>query len=136
MMQTATPTMKTAKKWMLALATTLALAAHAQHEPGTSAGIAAKVGLRGDAQGVRIPEMRAVRRNDILMVQSDLLNVGTKDVYVFYRYHWLDGNGSQVGDGESWKQLSLMGHAQQTVKSVAPSSVATDFRLEMNVEAR
>ena len=124
------------KKLLLALTSTLALTAFAQHDPGTSAAVAGKVALRGDANGVRITEMRAVRRNDILIVQSDLYNIGNTDRTVFYRYRWLDGIGSQVGDGESWKQMTLMGQAQQTVKSVAPSSVATDFRLEMNVELR
>lgn len=124
------------KKLLLALASTLALTAFAQHEPGTSAAVAGKVALRGDANGVRITEMRAVRRNDILIVQSDLYNVGNTDRTVFYRYRWLDSIGSQIGDGESWKQMTLMGQAQQTVKSVAPSSVVTDFRLEMNVELR
>lgn len=122
------------KKLMLALTTALALGAHAQHDPSTSPAVAAKVALRGDANGIRIFEIRAVRRNDILIVQSDLLNVGNSDRTVFYRYRWLDSNGSQVGDGESWKQIAMLGQAQQTVKSVAPSSVATDFRLEMNVE--
>jgi len=128
--------MKTAKKLLLALSTSLALSAFAQHDPGTSLAIAAKVALRGDANGVRIPEIRAVRRNDILIVQTDLFNVGNTDRTVFYRYRWLDSIGSQVGDGESWKQMTLMGQGQQTVKSVAPSSIATDFRLEMNVELR
>lgn len=122
------------KKMMLALTAALALGAQAQHDPSTSSAIAAKVALRGDANGIRISEIRAVRRNDILIVQSDLLNVGNSDRTVFYRYRWLDSNGSQVGDGESWKQMAMLGQAQQTVKSVAPSSVVTDFRLEMNVE--
>jgi uncharacterized protein YcfL len=126
--------MMTVKKLMLVLASTLTLGAHAQHDPSTSSSIAAKVALRGDANGIRISEIRAVRRNDILIVQSDLLNVGNSDRTVFYRYRWLDSNGNQVGDGESWKQMVMLGQAQQTVKSVAPSSVATDFRLEMNVE--
>ena len=124
------------KKLLLALTSTLALTAFAQHDPGTSAAVAGKVALRGDANGVRITEMRAVRRNDILIVQSDLYNIGNTDRTVFYRYRWLDSIGSQVGDGESWKQMTLMGQAQQTVKSVAPSSNVTDFRLEMNVELR
>jgi uncharacterized protein YcfL len=94
------------------------------------------VALRGDANGVRIPEMRVVRRNDILIVQADLANLGNTDRTLFYRFRWLDSVGNQVGDGESWKQMSLLGQAQQTVKSVAPSSVVTDFRLEMNVESR
>jgi len=124
------------KQLLLALTATLTLAAYAQHEPATPASVAAKVALRGDANGVRIPEMRVVRRNDILIVQADLANMGNTDRVVFYRFRWLDTVGNQVGDGESWKQMSLLGQAQQSVKSVAPSSVATDFRLEMNVESR
>jgi uncharacterized protein YcfL len=122
-------------KFLLALASTLALSAQAQHDPATSPAVAAKVALRGDANGVRIPEMRVVRRNDILIVQADLANLGNTDRTLFYRFRWLDSVGNQVGDGESWKQMSLLGQAQQTVKSVAPSSVVTDFRLEMNVES-
>jgi uncharacterized protein YcfL len=124
------------KKLIVALASTLALATHAQHDAGTPVAVAAKVALRGDANGVRISEMRVVRRNDILIVQADLANSGNSDRTVFYRFRWLDNIGSQVGDGESWKQMGLLGQAQQTVKSVAPSSVVTDFRLEMNVETR
>ncbi len=128
--------MNTLKKILLAFTTTLTLAAYAQHDPGTPLSVAAKVALRGDANGVRIPEMRVVRRNDILIVQADLTNMGNTDRVVFYRFRWLDSVGNQVGDGESWKQMSLLGQAQQSVKSVAPSSVVTDFRLEMNVESR
>lgn len=128
--------MNALKKLLLALTSTLALAAFAQHDPGTPPAVAAKVALRGDANGVRIPEMRVVRRNDILIAQADIYNTVNTDRTVFYRYRWLDSIGSQVGDGESWKQMTLMGQAQQTVKSVAPSSVVTDFRLEMNVELR
>lgn len=128
--------MNAAKKILLALTSTLALLAHAQHDPGTSAAVAAKVALRGDANGVRIPEIRVVRRNDILIVQADLANTGNTDRTLFTRFRWLDDVGNQVGDGESWKQMRLLGQGQQTVKSVAPSSVVTDFRLEMNVESR
>ena len=42
--------------------------------------------------------------------------------------------GNQVGDGESWKQLGVLGLGQQTIKSVAPGGAATDFRIEMNVK--
>lgn len=114
----------------------LTLTAQAQHDPGTPAAVAARVALRGDARRVMIPEMRVVRRNDILTVQADLANTDNTDRMVFYRFRWLDSIGSQVGDGESWKQMVLMGQAQQTVKSVAPTAVAIDFRLEMNVEYR
>ena len=93
--------MKTLSKLLLALSTTLTLTAFAQHDPGTAQAVAAKGALRGDANGVRVTEIRAVRRNDILIVQTDLFNIGNTDRTVFYRYRWLDSIGSQVGDGES-----------------------------------
>jgi uncharacterized protein (TIGR02722 family) len=95
--------------------------------------VAAKVSLRGDAIGVRVSEMRITRPNDILVVQADFGNAERTDRMVFYRFKWLDAVGNQVGDGESWKQLTVLGLGQQTVKSVAPAGVATDFRLEMYV---
>ena len=113
-----------------------AVPALAQHDPGTPVAVAAKIALRGDANGIKVPEMRVVRRNDVLSVQADLANVGNTDRVVYYRFRWLDSVGNQVGDGESRKQLGVMGQGQQTVKSVAPQSAATDFRLEMNVEGR
>lgn len=102
----------------------------------TPAAVAAKLMVRGDVPEVVVPEMRVVRRNDILTVQSDLQNNGMTDRTVFYRYRWLDGVGNQIGDGESWKQMSLMGHGLQTIKSVAPHASATDFRLELTIEKR
>jgi uncharacterized protein YcfL len=98
----------------------------------TPAAVAAKLIARGDAPEVMSPEMRVVRRNDILTVQADLQNNGMTDRVVFYRYRWLDGVGNQVGDGDAWKQFTLMGHGQQTLKGVAPHSSATDFRLELS----
>lgn len=77
--------------------------------------------------------MRIVRKNDILTVQADLYNNDNHNLVVYYRFRWLDSNGSQVGDGEAWKQLPVLGLALQTVKGIAPTSSTTDFRLEMNV---
>lgn len=103
------------------------------HDAGTPAAVAAKIALRGEAQGVRVSEMRITRPNDILVVQADMANGERSDRTVFYRFRWLDNSGNQVGDGESWKQMTLLGLGQQTVKSVAPAGAASDFRLEMNV---
>lgn len=113
----------------------LALSANAQnHDPSTPPAVAAKVALRGEANGIAIREMRIQRRNDVLTVQADFANLGKTNRTVFYRFKWLDSVGNQVGDGESWKQLGVLGLGQQTVKSVALHGSATDFRLEMNVE--
>jgi uncharacterized protein YcfL len=102
-------------------------------DPGTPPAVAAKVALRGDAMGVRVSEIRITRPNDILVVQADMANGERTDRMVFHRFRWLDSVGNQVGDGESWKQSTLLGLGQQTVKSVAPKATATDFRLEMYV---
>jgi len=107
-----------------------------QHDPATPPAVAAKVALRGEANGIAVREMRLVRKNDILTVQADLSNTGRSDRTVYYRFRWLDSVGNQVGDGESWKQLGVLGLGMQTVKSVAPTNAAVDLRLEMNVESR
>ncbi|NMM75798.1 hypothetical protein B2J86_13035 [Acidovorax sp. SRB_14] len=107
-----------------------------QHDPATPPAVASKIALRGEAEGLAVREMRVVRKNDVLIVQADLANTGRSDRTVFYRFKWLDAVGNQVGDGESWKQLGVQGLGQHTVKSVAPTGAAVDFRLEMNVEAR
>lgn len=115
----------------------LAGSAHAQqHDPATPVAVASKIDLRGDAEGIAVREMRIVRKNDILVIQADLASQGRSDRTVFYRFRWLDSVGNQVGDGESWKQVAVRGLGQQTLKSVAPTGAATDFRLEMNVETR
>lgn len=107
-----------------------------QHDPATPPAVASKIALRGESNGIAVREMRIVRKNDILTVQADMANMGRSDRTVFYRFKWLDNVGNQVGDGESWKQLGVLGLGQQTVKSVAPTSAAIDLRLEMNVEPR
>lgn len=103
---------------------------------GTPAAVAAKIQLRGDANDIVIPEIRIVRRNDVMVVQADMKNTTESNRTVFYRFRWLDNSGSQVGDGESWKQMTVLGHQIQTVKSVALHSSAVDFRIEMNVETQ
>ncbi len=133
-------TMKPTLRQALALSMTLAslLAApqiaRADEANETSPAIAAKMLLRGNANGLKVSEMRITRKNDVLVVQADLLNTGAKNVMAFHRFRWLDASGNQVGDGESWKQTPVMGQQQLTVKSVAPSAAAVDLKLEMNVE--
>ena len=127
---------KTLAALCTALLTTAGCAQAQQHDPATLIAVASKVALRGEANNIAVREIRIVRKNDVLVVQADLANMGRSDRTVFYRFRWLDNVGNQVGDGESWKQMSVLGLGQQTVKSVAPTSAAVDLRLEMNVEPR
>ena len=109
--------------------------AHAQTPANaTPAAVAAKLVVRGSADKVAVREIRAKRSSEILSVQADFYNPERKDQYVFYRFRWVDSVGNQVGDGEAWKQVLLLGQAQETVKSVAPTPAAVDFRIEMNSE--
>ncbi len=102
--------------------------------PPSPPAVAAKLATRGDLKGVRVYEMRMVRRNDTLVVEADISNTMNDDRFVYYRFKWLDAGGMQVGDGESWKQLKVMGQQVQTVKGIAPHANGADVRLEFNVE--
>jgi uncharacterized protein YcfL len=95
---------------------------------------ASKLMLRGEAYGVSIAEIRAQRRNEMLVVQAELLNGEKSDRQVYWRYRWLDADGMQVGDDDAWKPQRLMGQQSVYLKGVAPKSTVVDFRIEMNVE--
>ena len=116
----------------LTLSLTAALTCTALAQDG--AGVASKVMLRGAPNGVKVAEIRIVRRSDVLVVEADLQNADVKNHNVFYRFRWLDGGGMQVGDGEAWKQLLVYGQQLAVVKSVAPTTATVDFRIEINVE--
>ena len=82
----------------------LATNASAQlHDPATPLAVASKVALRGEANSIAVREMRIVRKNDILVVQADMANMGRSDRTVFYRFRWLDSVGNQVGDDRFWQ---------------------------------
>jgi len=85
---------------------------------------------------IEVPEIRAARNNDTLSIQADFVNDGTVDKHVYYRFRWLDVDGNQIGNGESWKQLLLLGRGRETVKGVAPSPKADDFQIELNVQSK
>ena len=59
-----------------------------QHDPATPIAVASKVALRGEANNIAVREIRIVRKNDVLVVQADLANMGRSDRTVFYRFKW------------------------------------------------
>ena len=138
--------MFTLKKIMLAASlAAIGIAAHAQNyandQPpaATSAGIASKLIVRsefGTLEGLQTVDLRAQRRNDILVVQAELVNTDIKDKRLYYRFRWLDAGGMQVGDGETWKPLVFLGKQSQFIKGVAYGPQATDFKIEMSAEPR
>lgn len=112
------------------------LIVQAQTPPAVSAGIASKLMVRGDLQGLQAVDLRSQRRNDVLVVQAEIINTETRDLRLYYRFRWLDANGMQVGDGEVWKPLVFLGKQNQYLKGTAYGPQATDFRIEMSSEAR
>jgi len=101
-----------------------------------SPGIAAKLMVRGTLEGVQVTDLRSQRRNDVLVVQAEMYNTTTKDVRVYYRFRWTDAAGMQVGDGEVWKPLMILGKQSQLVKGTAYGPQAADFKIEMSAEPR
>ncbi|HJV02326.1 MAG TPA: YcfL family protein [Burkholderiaceae bacterium] len=127
----------------IAVACSIALAgvtAQAQTQPGTpaaaSGGIASRLIVRGDLQGLQVVDLRSQRRNDMLVVQAEMINAESKDLRLYYRFRWLDAGGMQVGDGEVWKPLVFMGKQSQFLKGTGYGPQATDFRIEMSSEPR
>jgi uncharacterized protein YcfL len=119
---------------------TAAAVAHASPDlpvpPAASAGIASKLVVRGELQGLQAVDLRAQRRNDILVVQAEVTNTQPRDLRLYYRFRWIDPNGMQVGDGEVWKPLVFLGLQTQTLKGTAYGPQATDFQIEMSAERR
>lgn len=104
--------------------------------PAATPGIAGKLIVRGDLHGLQAVDLRAQRRNDVLVVQAEVVNTDTQDLRLYYRFRWLDEGGMQVGDGEVWKPLIFLGKQSQMLRGVAYGPQATDFRIEMSAEPR
>lgn len=100
-------------------------------EPNSSA---SKLLMRGQPSGIQVKDFRAQRRNDVLVVQAELINTENSDKEVYWRYRWLDASGMQVGDGDAWKPLKMLGQQTNIVQGTAPTSQVVDFRLEMNTD--
>jgi uncharacterized protein YcfL len=105
-------------------------------EPAVSSGIASKLLVRGDLEGLQTVDLRSQRRNDVLTVQAELLNTSTRDLRLYYRFRWINADGMQVGDGEAWKPLVFLGKQSQFIKGTAYGPQATDFKIEMSAEPR
>jgi hypothetical protein len=104
--------------------------------PATTPGIAAKLIIRGDLQGLQVFDLRSQVRNDVIVAQAELYNSGDRDARLYYRFRWVDSGGMQVGDGETWKPLVFLGRQSQYIKGTAPGPKAADFYIEMSAEPR
>jgi len=112
-------------------------AAQARPAPSyaASVGIADKLMVRDSIRDLRVETLRSQRRNDVMVVQAEILNTSGLDSRLYYRFRWLDADGMQTGGDEAWKPLHFLGRQNQLVRAVAPGPLAADFRIEMSAES-
>jgi hypothetical protein len=112
------------------------IAVQAQVPPAVSPGMASKLIVRGDLQGLQMIDLRSQRKNDVMVVQAEITNTQPGDLRLYYRFRWTDANGMQVGDGEVWKPMTFLGLQSQFIRGTAYGPQATDFLIEMSAEPR
>ncbi len=119
----------------LALAGQAAAQANPAPSYAASTGIAAKLMVRDSVRDLRVESLRSQRRNDVMVVQAEIVNTSGLSTRMYYRFRWLDADGMQVGDDAAWQPLTFLNRQNHVIKGVAYGPQATDFRLEMSAGA-
>ena len=91
--------------------------------------IASRVEELGNMTYLRISDLRAVKRDNLLRIQAEITNTSNESQQLHYRFKWLDRDGFSVWDDEPWKPLLVSGNQKQLINVVAPTFKATDFRI-------
>lgn len=94
--------------------------------------IASKLETLGDMTHIRVVGLRSADQNGRLRVQARLQNDSTDRQSMSYRFKWLDNDQFSVWEDEAWKPLLLNGRQALDIQSVAPTTRATDFRIELH----
>jgi len=120
-------------KSVLTIAITVAcfLSGCTNHAPPVArpGSINSKLEQLGEMSYLQVIDLKAVKRNQLLVVQAEINNSDDDNQQLFYRFKWLDASGFAVGGDEPWKPLLLYAYQKQTLTAVAPSPQATDFKL-------
>lgn len=93
-----------------------------------------KVDYNGTPRYVTVSGLAQKTDNALLIVFIDFTNSDSKDRTAYYRVHWLDSDGAPAWEDEAWKPLLMHGNQKQTVKAVAPTRKAKDFKIEFSAE--
>jgi len=105
------------------------LTACTNHAPPPQPGsINSKLEQLGEMSYLQVTDLKAVKRNHLLVVQAEINNTDDDNQQLFYRFKWFDASGFALGE-EAWKPLVLYAYQKQTLSAVAPSPQATDFKL-------
>ncbi len=106
--------------------------AFAAGTPALADTIASRVEGLGEMTYIKVAAMRATERGGRLLVQVRLTNQDNKDRAMSYRFKWLDKDQFSVWEDEPWKPLLIHGAQSVDVQSLAPTTQATDFRVEVH----
>lgn len=90
-----------------------------------------KIENLGTMKSLEVPEIRVKTKNGLLTVQADFLNKSIYNQEVYYRFKWVDADGFQIGDDEAWKFASLIGKQKVVIKTISPTPLAKDFKIEL-----
>jgi hypothetical protein len=93
--------------------------------------IASKVEELGKMDYLKVTDMRAARRDNLLRVQFTLTNTSPKNQQLYYRFRWLDADGFTVWEEEPWKPELVYGKQDKVINVVAPTFKASDFKIEL-----
>jgi uncharacterized protein YcfL len=80
---------------------------------------------------IRVTDMRAARRENLLRIQVTFTNDSPKNEQLYYRFRWLDNDGFTVWDEAPWKPELIYGKQNKVINVTAPTLKATDFKLEL-----
>jgi hypothetical protein len=93
--------------------------------------IASKVEELGKMDYLRVTDMRAAVRDNLLRIQFTVTNTSPKNEQLYYRFRWLDKDGFTVWEEEPWKPELIYGKQDKVINVVAPTFKAADFKLEL-----
>ncbi|HXN06628.1 MAG TPA: YcfL family protein [Nitrospiria bacterium] len=93
-----------------------------------------KVEQLGTSKFLEIVGISSKITDNLLVIHLQIKNKDNNDNTGFYRVRWLDESGDPVWEDEVWKPLLLHGNQKISLKMVAPTVKAKDFRIELSTE--
>lgn len=97
--------------------------------PVSSPSIASKLEEQGKMDYLKVTDLRATKRDNLLRIQAEITNTSAGNQQLYYRFKWLDRDGFTVWDEEPWKPMIVYGNQKQVINVVSPTFKAADFRL-------
>ena len=101
----------------------------AAQPPASAPTLSSKIEAQGTINNLRVTDMRAVKRDNLMRIQTEITNESDNNQQLYYRFKWLDNDGFTVWEEEPWKPLIVYGRQKQIINVSSPTFKATDFRL-------